>query len=140
MKHLAEVKGDHDRSPYCATVESRLGAKRLGPVRIAEERDGEKVHLTVRARVLAGLDKQRIADSAGLEVWLGALRAGNRLDAVSVVLDDDDGGETETFLISSPTTRRPKKPAPSKSPTPSKSAAPAGSRSAANGGSANKGH
>jgi hypothetical protein len=139
MKHLVEVQSDRDRSPYCATVESRLGAKLLGPVRIGTERDQEKVHLTVRARVLAGLDKQRIAKSAGLEVWLGALRAGARLDAVSVVLADDDGGEAEEFEILPPTTMRPKKLSAKKSPDPSKGVVPAGSSTTANGGTANKG-
>lgn len=140
MKHLAEVKTDRDRSPYCATVESRLGAKRLGPVTIVEERDGEKVHLTVHVRVLAGLDKKRLADSAGLEVWIGALRGGTRLDAVSVVLDDDDGGEAETFAIASPTMRTSKKAPAKKIPAPSKSVAPAGKSPAVNGGSAKKSH
>lgn len=140
MKHLVEVQSDRDRSPYCATVESRLGAKLLGPVRIGTERDQEKVHLTVRARVLAGLDKQRLANSAGLEVWLGALRAGARLDAVSVVLDDDDGGEAEEFAILPPPPMRSKKLPAKKSPAPSKSVVPAGNSTAVNGGTENKGH
>jgi hypothetical protein len=140
MKHLAEVKTDRSRSPYCATVESRLGAKRLGPVVIVEEHDGERVHLTVRARVLAGLDKKRLADSAGLEVWLGALRGGARVDAVSVVLDDDDGGEAETFAIPSPTTGPSKKAPIKKNPAPSKSVAPPGKGPAVSGASTKKSH
>tara|TARA_R110002096_G_scaffold97328_13_gene216852 strand:- start:898 stop:1449 length:552 start_codon:yes stop_codon:yes gene_type:complete len=130
MKHLAEVQGDRGRSPYCAPVESRLGAKRVGSVQIDEMRDGDQVHLTVRARVLAGLDKRRIADSAGREVWLSALRAGDRLDAVSVVLDDDDNGGEETFEIPSPTTVPPKtqpEKAPAKSAKPAVGLPPGGS-------------
>lgn len=135
MKHLVEVKNDRDRSPYCAAVESRLGAKRMGPVTIREVKDGEKVTLVVEATVLAGLDKQRLADSAGLEVWLGALRKGARVDAVQVVLDDDDGGEPETFAIASPTTKgtstggtpasRGAKPASPKKPAQPKTVPPA---------------
>jgi hypothetical protein len=107
MKHLVEINADQNRSPYAAAVESRLAAKRLGPVRITEQLDGEDVHLTVCAKVLAGLDKRALAADAGLEVWLGALRAGAKLDAVTVVLDDDDGGEAVAFAIPAPTTRRP---------------------------------
>lgn len=106
MKHLVEINTDQNRSPYAAAVESRLAAKRLGPVRITQELDGEGVHLTVCAKVLAGLDKRALAADAGLEVWLGALRAGTKLDAVTVVLDDDDG-EAIAFAIPAPTTRRP---------------------------------
>jgi hypothetical protein len=140
MKHLVEVQSERDRSPYCATVESRLGAKLLGPVKIGAEHDGEEVHLTVRARVLVGLNKERLAKSAGLEVWLGALRAGARLDAVTVVIGDEDGGEAQVFAIASPMTGGAQKsPAKKKSPAPSKSTVPLGNSAEANGGSAKKG-
>jgi hypothetical protein len=106
MKHLVEVKADRERSPYAAAVESRLGAKRLGPVRIEQEAVGDQVQLTVHARVLSGLDKQRIADAVGLEVWLGAMRAGNKLDVVLVALQDEDQDtEPVAVAIPPPTTR-----------------------------------
>ena len=125
MKHLVEVQAERNRSPYCASVESRLGAKLIGSIKIGEQYDGERVHLTVRARVLAGLNKERLAKLAGLEVWLGALRAGARLDDVSVVIDDEDGGEAEVFAIASPMASRAKKSAEnSKSQAPSQSEVP----------------
>lgn len=102
MQHLAGFKADRDRSPYCQAVESRLGAKRLGPVRIDEEMDGEGLSLTVHAQVMSGFHNQRIANSAGAEVWLGALRAGVMPDRVSVILVGRKGGDAHAFEVPPP--------------------------------------
>ena len=125
MQHLAEVKADRDRSPYCQAVESRLGAKRLGPVRIVEEIDGESLSLTVHAQVMTELNHQRIAGSAGTEVWLGALRAGVKLDRVTVILVGPDGGKGQSFEIPPPLRWPAKKIVTSKRDSGAKSSAPA---------------
>ena len=106
MRHLAEVASERDRSPYAPAVESRLGLTRVGPVRIVEQADGGSVRITVHATVLAGLEKKPLAESAGQEVWLGALRNGARLDEVVVIVGDDDHGKKETFVVAAPATRR----------------------------------
>ena len=106
MRHLVEVAAERERSPYAAAVETRLGTKRVGPVKLEELAVGENVRIVVSATVMAGFNKQKLADSAGQEVWLGALRKGARLDEVVVVLGDDDQGSPETFVVPAPTTRR----------------------------------
>jgi hypothetical protein len=106
MKHLVEVKSDYNRSPYAAAVEARLGSRRLGPVRIEEEISDGRVHLTVRTKVIAGRNKKRLAESVGLELWLGILRAGTKVETVSVVMDDEDGGDPVSFAIAPPSMRR----------------------------------
>lgn len=106
MRHLVEVAAEKDRSPYAAAVESRLGSRRVGPVRIEEQIEADRVCLTVYAKVLGGLNKKPLAERAGKEVWLGALRKGARLDEVVVVVHDDDHGKAETFVVAAPTTRR----------------------------------
>ena len=106
MRHLVEVASEKGRSPYAAAVESRLGLRRVGPVRLEEQVEGDHVRITVRAKVLAGLEKKRLAESAGKEVWLGALRKGARLDEVLVIVEDDDDGAPETFVVAAPSTRR----------------------------------
>ena len=124
MQHLAEFKVDRDRSPYCQAVESRLGAKRLGPVRIVEEIDGESRSLTVHAQVMTELNHQRIAGSAGTEVWLGALRAGVKLDRVTVMLAGPDGGKADAFEIPPPSGWSAPKIVTSKRGSAAKSSAP----------------
>lgn len=124
MQHLAEFRVDRDRSPYCQAVESRLGAKRLGPVRIDEVIDGESLFLTVHARVMTGLHHRRIANSAGSEVWLGALRAGVKPDRVTVILVGPDGGEGQAFEVPPPPRRSTKKIVTSRRGFGTKSAAP----------------
>ncbi|MCB9878733.1 MAG: hypothetical protein H6835_14145 [Planctomycetes bacterium] len=97
MKQLVGLEADRARSPYLPVLENKFGARLVGPLRIDEQRVGEgegaRRRLTVRGRVLGGLDKQRMADAMGFEVWLGAMRAGDAPDELRVVLGDDDGGE-----------------------------------------------
>ena len=73
MQHLAEAVVERERSPYAAAVERRLGSKRIGPVRIEEVRDGGRLLLRVRAKVLSGVDKRALAAGRVGELWLGAL-------------------------------------------------------------------
>lgn len=97
MKQLVGFEAEQPRSPYLPVVENKFSARLVGPVRIVEQRVGEgamaRRRFTVRARILAGLDKRRMADAMGFEVWLGSMRAGDAPDELRVVLTDDDGGE-----------------------------------------------
>ena len=107
MQHLAEAVVERERSPYAAAVERRLGSKRIGPVRIEEVRDGGRLLLRVRAKVLSGVDKRALADAAGGELWLGALRAGARVDEVEVTLvDEDPDVPAAAFVVQPPRTGR----------------------------------
>lgn len=106
MKHLVEVTSERSRSPYASAVEARLGSRRVGKVIIEEESVRGEVHLTVRVRVLEGSNKQRLADALGREVWLGALRAGAKVGAVAVVLDDGVRDGQVEFSIPGPRARR----------------------------------
>lgn len=114
MKHLVELTTERERSPFAPAVEMRLGSKLIGSVRITKERAAKtqssnqpsQVQLVVHGRVLAGLDKRRLAEDAGREVWFGSMRAGETPSAVRVVLDDDDGGKACEFDIAKPRVRR----------------------------------
>jgi hypothetical protein len=101
MQHLAEAVVERERSPYAAAVETRAGSKLVGRVRIAKlyppDATGAKTSFSfdVLATVAPGVDKQRLAEVMGQEVWLGSMRAGERADAVTVRLyeaDEDVGG------------------------------------------------
>ena len=102
MKELVEHESSHRRSPYAPAVESRLGPRLVGAVRIREVDVDGRAQLVVRATVLAGLDKQKLARAIGTEVWLGSQRAGAAPDDVLVRLDDDDGGAIEEFHVPAP--------------------------------------
>ena len=102
MQHLGEVASQRGSSPYAAMVQSKLRGKLVGGVRIADRTDGQVRRLRVRATVLAGLPKRELAQVAGREVWLGALRASDAPDEVIVVLTDDAGDETLECRVASP--------------------------------------
>lgn len=107
MKHLAQVKTERDRSPYAAVVESRMGSKLVGRVQIEEEHEAGRLVRVLHARVMAGINKRKLADAAGMELWLGSMRAGDLQDEVRVVLvDDDEAAGSETFVVAAPSTRR----------------------------------
>ena len=107
MKHLAQVKSERDRSPYAAVVESRMGSKLVGRVRIDEEHEEGRLVRVLHARVMAGINKRKLADAAGMELWLGSMRAGDLADEVRVVLvEDDEAAAIETFVVAAPSTRR----------------------------------
>ena len=107
MKHLVQHQVERTRSPYAPAVETKLGSRLLQPVQIDEERDGDSLRLVVRARVMAGLNKKKLANIIGLEVWLGAQRAGDPPQSVGVILTDDDDGEPLEVEVKAPRGTRP---------------------------------
>ncbi|HEB52704.1 MAG TPA: hypothetical protein ENI87_05570 [bacterium] len=106
MKHLVEVKAEREDSPYAAMVESRLGSRLVGRVRIDRDVSTGGERLRVRAVVLSGLDLGRLARVAGREVWTGALRSGRPPSEVRVVLVADDGDESVEVLVPPPAAPR----------------------------------
>ena len=107
MKQVAELHVEKQRSPFAAAVESRLGAQLVGRVEIEElKEDGRHVRV-LHAQVLAGFNKRKLANVAGMELWLGSMRAGDAADEVRVALaDDEEPGRVETFVVAPPPKRR----------------------------------
>jgi translation elongation factor EF-Tu-like GTPase len=107
MKQVAELHVERQRSPFAAAVDSRLGAKLVGRVVIDEVEEGDRKIRVLRATVIAGFNKRKLADAAGMELWLGSMRAGDPADEVRVVLRDDEAPEQlETFVVAPPRARR----------------------------------
>ncbi|MCK5941066.1 MAG: hypothetical protein KAI24_03775 [Planctomycetes bacterium] len=107
MRHLAEATGERNRSPYAAAVETRLSSRLLGRVRVVDEPVDGRLTRVVHARVMAGFDMRKLADQAGLELWLGSIRAGDAPERVRVVLTDDaEPPVTESFDVKPPAKRR----------------------------------
>ena len=103
MQHLAESVVERARSPYAAAVETRLGSKRVGRVRIDKVQDGGRAQFTLRATVLPGFAVQKVAEAAGCELWLGAMRAGDRVDEVLVTLrEEGQDGAGAAFVVPRP--------------------------------------
>lgn len=102
MQHLAEAVVERERSPYAAAVERRLGAKRLGRAHITSVVVGAQVLYRVRAKVLSGVDKKKLAFAAGEELWLGVMRAGDRIDEVQVTLADEVPGSADVAFVVPP--------------------------------------
>ena len=103
MQHLAESVADRARSPYAAAVESRLGSKRVGRVRIDKVQADGRAQFSVQATVLAGFAVRKVAESAGRELWLGAMRAGERVDEVLVTLrEEGQDGAGAAFVVPRP--------------------------------------
>ena len=103
MQHLAESVADRARSPYAAAVESRLGSKRVGRVRIDKVQADGRAQFSVHATVLAGSAVRKVAESAGRELWLGAMRAGERVDEVLVTLrEEGQDGAGAAFVVPRP--------------------------------------
>ena len=102
MRNLVEHGGGRARSPYAPAVETRFGAQLTSGVRIEQ---GEREHRRVwhvRARVQPKRGLQKLARAIGLEVWLGALRAGDAPDELVVVLTDADSGEVCDCPVAAP--------------------------------------
>ena len=90
-----------------------MGSKLVGRVRIEKRYSSEDAgesggfSFDVLAGVVEGVNKRRLAEAAGQELWLGSLRAGERADAVRVTLCE--GGSDvagEVFEVPPPVKRR----------------------------------
>ena len=113
MQHLAGAVVDRKRSPYAAAVEARMGSKLLGRVRIAKvyppdaKDESSPFSFYVMADVISGINKRRLAEVAGQELWYGSMRAGERPSGVRVSLfESDDSVAGESFEIASPVKAR----------------------------------
>ena len=109
MQHLAEAVSERERSPYAAAVAARMGSKLVGRIRIEKRYAAEDAGASggfsfdVLAGVVAGVNKRRLAEAAGQELWLGSLRAGERADAVRVTLyEQGSGAAGEVFEVPPP--------------------------------------
>lgn len=106
MQHLADLKTERDRSPYVPAAENALGSRATGPVRIERvplgdpERGGER--LVVRVAVRDGAADRSTADRVGRAVWFGALRAGDDLRELEVLLHEPGAEQPRVFAVARP--------------------------------------
>lgn len=99
MQHLLEVKNERDRPAVVIEVEQILGGRLVGPATLVQK-DREGRTLEMRLKVLAGLDKEKLARTAGNLVWLRR-GSSDALQQLTVVVQDEDGSE-ERFEIDCP--------------------------------------
>lgn len=110
MQQYAGELSERDRSPYAAAIEAGMGSKLVGSVRVDKldlADEGGGFSFNISATVIAGVDKQKLAEAAGRDLWLSSMRAGERPRAVAVTIREagvDAAGET--FDVSWPRTRR----------------------------------
>lgn len=106
MQHLVAAQRERSQCPYDAVVANRLGRRLVEPVEVHTERDASGLRIAVRGTVLAGLDREGLARTAGQEVWLAALRAGERPIDVVVEFGDEDGGAPTVVHVPVPGAKR----------------------------------
>ena len=97
---------ERDRSPYAAAIETRMGSKLIGSVRVQKlysAGDGDGFSFSVSATVIAGVNKRKLAEAAGRDLWLTSMRAGEHPTGVEVILfEEGEDVVGEAFRISSP--------------------------------------
>ena len=97
---------ERDRSPYAAAIETRMGSKLIGSVRVQKlypAGDGDGFSFSVSATVIAGVNKRKLAEAAGRDLWLASMRAGEHPTGVKVILfEEGEDVVGEAFRISSP--------------------------------------
>ena len=97
---------ERDRSPYAAAIETRMGSKLIGSVRVQKlylAGDGDGFSFNVSATVIAGVNKRKLAEAAGRDLWLASMRAGEHPTGVEVTLfEEGEDVVGEAFRISSP--------------------------------------
>jgi hypothetical protein len=106
MQRLLEIQQQQSSSPLELELEAQLERRLVGPVRVTQEPRPDGFRTLVRLRVLAGLQKGRVADAVGATVWRHALQARELPREVAVAVGDEDGDVVENFVIPPPTQRR----------------------------------
>lgn len=106
MQRLLAIQQQQSRSPLALEIEAQWEGRLVGPVRITQEPMPEGFQTLVRMRVLAGLQKERMAVATGGTVWRHALQQRDPPREVAVAVADEDGAAPEVFMIPPPTQRR----------------------------------
>ncbi|MAD33015.1 MAG: hypothetical protein CMJ88_04585 [Planctomycetes bacterium] len=110
MQQYVGGLSERDRSPYAAAIETRMGSKLIGSVRVQKHYSGDaadEFSFSVTATVVAGVDKRKLAEAAGRDLWLGSMRAGERPTGVEVIVyEEGEDASSEAFRVSSPSKQR----------------------------------
>lgn len=103
MQHLLKVQVEKQRPTTVTELEELFRSQLAGPVQTQTvDRDGRRT-VVVRMRVLAGLNKQRLATSAGGVVWRRALQESmDAPDGVLFEIGDDGAGRVEEIPVPRP--------------------------------------
>ena len=104
MQHLLQVKTGRSKPAFALELEEVYAGRLAGPVEVSEESvaaDGKK-RMVLHMRVLAGLHKQRMAQTAGELVWRRMIGEKQVPDVLVVEVGDDAGGPVETVPVPRP--------------------------------------
>lgn len=102
MQHLLKVKTERQRSPIAIELEEVFASRLTGPVDVDLPEDGGERVIVVTMPVLAGLQKQKLATTAGNMVWRRMAGEKDAPTGVRVEVKDDSGGKVESFDIQKP--------------------------------------
>lgn len=105
MQQLLDLHQEQNRDPLALVLEAQLGDRRAGPVQVSRPTDGGGRELQVQCRVLAGLDKDRLADAVAAAVWQQTAPQ-DPLRELAIVIRDDDDGRPHTFQRLRPARRQ----------------------------------
>jgi len=101
MQHLLKVRTEHSRSPVVAELAEVLGDRLCGEITLStSDSDGRRV-TSVSFAVLAGLQRQNLATTAGNIVWRGLAGAAEP-DVVRVSVEDEDGAKAVVVDVPRP--------------------------------------
>lgn len=106
MQQLLEVKQEKQKSPLELELEAQLDGRRVGPVKVVEQQEEGRTRLLVRLSVLAGLRKNRIAQSVGDQAWQLVQGTKAEPSEIVVMVGDDDNGPVTTLSVPRPVRRR----------------------------------
>lgn len=103
MQHLLEVKQELGRSPLELELEAMFEGRRVGPVRVVQEAvPTGQMRCVVRLTVLAGLQKQRIALTAGAFAWSRVQGTPAEPNELVVEVHDDEQGPVAAVVVPRP--------------------------------------
>lgn len=102
MQHLLKVKTERHRSPIAIELEEVFASRLSGPVDVLLPQEGADRTIVVRMPVLAGLQKQKLATTAGNMVWRRMVGEKDAPTGVRVEVSDDSGGKPEAFDVPKP--------------------------------------
>ena len=102
MQHLLKVKTERHRSPIAIELEEVFASRLTGPVDVKLPNDNADRAIVVTLPVLAGLQKQKLAITAGNMVWRRTAGEKDAPSGVRVEVKDDSGGKVETFDVPKP--------------------------------------
>lgn len=102
MQHLLEVKQELGRSPLELELEAMFEGRRVGPIKVTQVDAQGLTRCVVRLTVLAGLQKQRIALTAGAFAWSRVQGTPAEPNEMVVEVHDDEKGPVAAVVVPRP--------------------------------------